>query len=244
MTALFADPLQQMPPHQYYILILSISRSRFGLSKNDTRFDVIRATSDEGNLNHYKVVAPPVQKRVPLPSNALAWTNIAYILWDDIDPGLLDPDQRHAWLDWLHWGGQLIISGPGTLDKLKGSFLDASQEASYLPATAGDSIKLTPAEIDAMASAWNTPGKNDKKGRNLVAARPWSVVELKKQPTARFVENTEKQVVERQVGRGRIVVTSFRIGQPSLLNWPSFDCFLNAVLLRRPPAGIRADQRA
>ena len=46
--------------------------------------------------------------------------------------------------------------------------------------------------------------------------------------------------MERQIGRGRIAVTSFRIGQPSLLNWPSFDCFLNAVLLRRGERAICA----
>ena len=32
-------------------------------------------------------------------------------------------------LDWLHWGGQLIISGPESLEALRDSFL-----ADYLPA--------------------------------------------------------------------------------------------------------------
>jgi hypothetical protein len=43
-----------------------------------------------------------------LPSNALAWTNIAYLIWDDVDPSLLSPEQQQAIVDWLHWGGQLI----------------------------------------------------------------------------------------------------------------------------------------
>jgi hypothetical protein len=234
ITEVYSDPLQQMPPYQYYILILSGQPESFrALSRNPTRLDSIRAPGDEEDLIHYKVVAPPVQQRVPLPTNALAWSSIAYILWDDVDPALFDVDQRQALVDWLHWGGQLIISGPGTLDKLKGSFLDPSSEASLLPATAGESVKLTPDQVAAMGSAWNTPGK-DNVGRKLVVARDWSVVKLNKHPAARFVANTQEQVIERQIGRGRIAVTSFRLGQSSLLNWPSFDCFLNAVLLRRP----------
>ena len=49
-------------------------------------------------------------------------------------------------------------------------------------------------------------------------------------------------LVEPQPGRGRIAVTSFRLGQSSLLNWPSFDCFLNAVLLRRLPRDLPSDR--
>jgi hypothetical protein len=232
-----AEILSLMPPHQFYFLILSARPEAFrSVTRSDTRLDAIRAPGDETDaVIYYKAVAPRMQKtRVPLPSNALAWSSIAYILWDDVDPTLFDMDQRQALLDWLHWGGQLIISGPGTLDKLRGSFLDPSKDESYLPALPGESVKLSPDKVRAMGEPWKTPGKqNQTKGRELVIARDWAAVGLKKHPDARFVEDTQEQVVERQIGRGRIVITSFRIGQPSFLNWPSFDCFLNAVLLRR-----------
>ena len=70
--------------------------------------------------------------RLPLPSQALLWTSIACVLWDNVDAAALDSQQQQALLDWLHWGGQLILSGPDTLDALGHSFL-----APYLPATAG-----------------------------------------------------------------------------------------------------------
>ena len=35
------------------------------------------------------------------------------MLWDDLEPDRLSLDQRQALIDWLHWGGQLIVSGPG-----------------------------------------------------------------------------------------------------------------------------------
>ena len=73
-----------------------------------------------------------VQKSIPLSDNPLTWTSIAYILWDEVDPQLFTPEQERALVDWLHWGGQLIISGPDSLDSLKDSFL-----APYLPADSG-----------------------------------------------------------------------------------------------------------
>ena len=69
-------------------------------------------------------------KRPALPSNALYWTSIAYLLWDDSDPALWDIDQQQALIDWLHWGGQIIVSGPDALGQLQNSFLRP-----YLPAT-------------------------------------------------------------------------------------------------------------
>ena len=48
----------------------------------------------------------------PLPAEWLCWTTLAYIVWDDIDPTVLNAEQQQALLDWLHWGGQIILSGP------------------------------------------------------------------------------------------------------------------------------------
>ena len=77
---------------------------------------------------YYRVVpitvGPQVKSRVELPSYAMLWTGIAYVLWDEADPGKLNLMQQQALLDWLHWGGQLILSGPGTLGVLRNSFLD------------------------------------------------------------------------------------------------------------------------
>ena len=72
--------------------------------------DVPDAESE--TLRYYYVVRPTVDKTAPLPSHPLAWTTIAYVFWDDLDPAVLTNQQQQALLDWLHWGGQLVISGP------------------------------------------------------------------------------------------------------------------------------------
>ena len=86
----------------------------------------------------YNVVTLAAGPTVALPDNPLTWTSIAYMLWDEVDPGdPMSPDQKKALVDWIHWGGQLIISGPDSLDLLKGSFLEP-----YLPATNGGPDKI------------------------------------------------------------------------------------------------------
>ena len=49
-------------------------------------------------------------------------------------------------------------------------------------------------------------------------------------------------VVERRVGRGRIVVTAFSLSAPDVVNWGSFDSFSNNGLLRRPRRVFTAGQ--
>ena len=64
--------------------------------------------------------------------------------------------------------------------------------------------------------------------------KPWPGAELKKDPQAEYLPYTGDLLVERQVGRGRIVASAFRLTGPELTGWPGFDCLFNACLLRRP----------
>ena len=124
--------LKAMPSFRYFFVVLS-KGSRFAYL-ND-RLDSIRlhqpATSDPGP-EYYQVVTMQPNRRPGLPAGALCWTSIAYLLWDDSDPAKWDLDQQQALVDWLHWGGQIIVSGPDALEQLQSSFL-----RSYLPATVG-----------------------------------------------------------------------------------------------------------
>ena len=95
-------------------------------------FDGESDADDTADPVHYRVAMTDVTQAIPLPDNPLTWTSIAYILWDEVDPELFTPEQERALVDWLHWGGQLIVSGPDSLDSLQNSFLEP-----YLPATSG-----------------------------------------------------------------------------------------------------------
>jgi hypothetical protein len=219
--------------HEYFFVVLASNNSGY-IYLNNLRSVVVTEDklADGGELRYYRVILPKIDRRVPLPGSLTAWTMIAVILWDDIDPALLTQEQRTAMIDWLHWGGQLIVSGPNTLDKLKGSFL-----APYLPAQAGAARKLQQTDLEELSGHWSLGSqKNPLAGRTITILpdKPMLGVELKMHPQAQFVPYTGNLVAERRVGGGRIAVTSFSLTDLRIRYWKNFDGFFNSVLLRRP----------
>ena len=105
-----------MPSYQYHFVVLAKTPARYSYVKT---IDSVRVPfNGETEMDstedtyHYVVVELGADQLDLLPDNPLTWTSIAYVLWDQVDPG--DPfpaDQKKALVDWLHWGGQLIISG-------------------------------------------------------------------------------------------------------------------------------------
>jgi hypothetical protein len=222
-----SQALVPMPAHQYYFVVLALNPDSYGFLQ---RLDSMTAPSstiyDPLKAWHYRIVAPRIKSVAPLPSGALGWTGVAYVLWDDLNPQKLSPDQQQALVDWLHWGGQLIVSGPDTLATLKGSFLDP-----YLPVEGGDAWDLTSETLGGLNAFY------DQGDLPLKVSRSWTgqKMKLREGATALISSGTDPLVVERRLGRGRVVATAFRLSQRELRNWSSFDGFFNGCLLRRGP---------
>ena len=220
--------LARMPSYQYHFIVLAripeqyryLDRDRFFCVKPYLSQDIM----DYDFEPYYKVSFLNGEKRPALPSHAMLWTSIAIMLWDDASPGGFDADQQHALLDWLHWGGQIIMSGPDTLDTLKGSFLEP-----YLPAVSTGAREISAADL-AEINAFS-----GKPIRKLAPVKPWTGVKLEKHPQASFVPNSGELLVERRVGRGRIIVSAFRLSDRDFTIWPGVDEFFNAYLLHHAP---------
>lgn len=208
--------------------------------------------TEGSTLRHYFVIRPTVERSAPLPSHPLAWTTIAYVFWDDLDPAVLTNQQQQAMLDWIHWGGQLIISGPNSLDKLRGSFL-----APYLPGELKQTAKLTQPDFDELNAhyslkhgpRWQPTDDKAPKGEKLLnivvsEERPMVGVELQLHAAAAKMEGTGGLVVERRVGGGRIALTRFPLTDVRIKQWKNFDGFCNAVLLRKPSRVFDQDSLA
>ena len=71
-------------------------------------------------------------------------------IWDDFEPEILNPSQQQAMVDWLHWGGQLIVNGPKTLDRLRSSVF-----SEYLPARAKSVGSISDEQIAALNRNWS-----------------------------------------------------------------------------------------
>jgi hypothetical protein len=206
----------------------------------------VEATEGE-TLRYYHVFRPTVEKSAPLPSHPLAWTTIAYVIWDDLDPAVLTGQQQQALLDWLHWGGQLIVSGPNSLDKLRSSFLGP-----YLPGESAQAVKLLQADFVEMNKTYSIkpvrppdpskPAKGEALWQITVSdQRPMVGVELSLDPAAQPIDGTGGLVVERRIGGGRVVVTRFPLTDVRIKQWKNFDGFFNSVLLRRPARVFSGD---
>jgi hypothetical protein len=230
-------PLTAMPSYQYHFVVLAKEPSRYSFIKSldsvHVPFDGESDADDTQDPIMYSVVQLAAGPTVALSDNPLTWTSIAYVLWDEVDPGdPVTPEQERALVDWIHWGGQLIINGPDSLDLLKGSFLEA-----YLPATSSGPRKIA-ADDPAIAELnknWmiSTP---KAPGEPLKPKAAWSGIGLKLTEGGLFVSQTGELLAERQVGRGRIIVSAVQLSERDLINWRSgFDSLFNACLLRRPP---------
>jgi len=237
------EPATMMPAYQYFFLVLAADPDRYAYLK---RLDsIVPPVVDEGSLAeptmHYRVLLAPSDRRVPVPSQPLAWTPIAYVLWDGLRPSLLTPDQQQALLDWLHWGGQVIVSGPTSLDSLRGSFLEP-----YLPALATEAVRLQPADFDPLNQFWSLANSRTKirTALSVPANKTLVGVRLQPHPQAVPLPSTGDLVWERRVGAGRIVVTAFTLSDRPVVNWGSFDSFFNACLLRRPARVFRLSPEA
>jgi len=228
------EPTTTMPAYQYFLVVLSDNADRYGYLK--LLASVVPPVEDDGSqmldeILHYRVLLPKTDEFVPLPPQPLQWTPIACVVWDALDPNRLTPPQQQAMLDWLHWGGQLVISGPSSLDLLRGSFLD-----DYLPASSVQAVSLPPERFAELDKHWSVVNQATKKpaALGLPEGRPLIGVDMQPRPEAVAIASTGGLVLERPVGGGRIVVTAFSLADRQILNWGSFDSFFNGALLRRP----------
>jgi len=230
--------LGRMPSYQYHFVVLARSPENYGylgrLASINPPADVY---SNYASEPYYRIVRKTSESPVVLPPHGLMWTSIACILWDDADPAELDSDAQRNLLDWLHWGGQLIISGPDTLDTLKGSFL-----APYLPATAAPGARQLTEEDFRPLYDWATRGNvdSDKNVGRPKLLSTLSGVRLDIHARGRPIPGSGDLLIERRVGRGRVVVSAFRLCGREMVHWQEgFDELLNAFLLGRPPRRFR-----
>ena len=233
----------RMKAHEYFFMVLSGSPDSYTyLKRIDSVLPPMNEYSTEEKLQYYYVINPTIDRRVPVPAHPFSWTTIAFVLWDDLDPDLLSPTQQDSMLDWLHWGGQLIISGPESLDTLRGSFLDA-----YLPVTSSEATELRQPDFASLNDYWSLSYIKDKKREeldlNVSDEKPMLGLKFELHPQARLMRDTGGLVAERQIGQGRVVITAFPLSEKRVLNWKSYDNLLNNALMRRPARTFEADRQ-
>lgn len=154
-------PMTTLEPHQMLIVVLADDPSAYNAWRSYQA--LIPATTDLGQAqeverrSYYKLVIPQDPDEPNLSSHPLTWTTISHVVWDGLDPNTLDTGQRRALVDWLHWGGQLIIAG-GATPTLAILSDDESFLAPYLPgAPSGENTSLEESDLLGLSRAYPPP---------------------------------------------------------------------------------------
>ncbi len=166
----------------------------------------------------------------------LDWTSTAVLLWDDLSPDALTPPQQTAIADWVRFGGQLIVNGAEASEAIAKTSL-----GDLLPMIPTGNIELDPDAGAELLQNWAvaTDSSTEKQVALLREQSARVAVDGPLSGDAVAVADCGSLVLTRRVGRGRVVQTRFDVTSDWLINWQSYDSFVNAVLLSRPPRKLQ-----
>ncbi|WP_435015566.1 hypothetical protein TA3x_003109 [Tundrisphaera sp. TA3] len=249
-----------MGPHQQMVVVLARESNDAYLRWNSFRATVPGSARQDDPVEvdrsrYYRMVLPLDPEKPLLSPHPLTWTPISHVIWDGLEPEKLNVAQQQAMVDWIHWGGQLIIAGGAgpTFAPLRESFL-----APYLPADAsgenvtrgGEQLKpLTerylppapiadPSDVFPYARPSNATRYRPPAPIRTSAGKPIYIAALRPKPGATAIPlggpDDPPLGVEWRVGRGRVLMLGVGLTDPDLVGWPGFDTLLRRVVLRRP----------
>ncbi len=192
-------------------------------------------SSTSGRTRSYQVaLVKPLDGKYAFPHSMLSMTAMAVLIWDDVSIDELTDEQQEAIVDWVHWGGQLVINGPSSWSRLQNSFLSP-----YLPATSAEATEFDTAAFKEISDNWKTNDVSSSEQTPLdILGAPVGGLKFSLSAGGQWLPRSGEMVAERQVGRGRVVVTSFPLREPRISKWKYFSSFLSTGLLRRPARQI------
>jgi hypothetical protein len=220
---------------------------------------------DIDKQRYYRMVLPAEPDKLALSPHPLTWTTISHVIWDGLPPDTLSVSQQQAMLDWLHWGGQLVLTGgAGQAYALyRESFLGP-----YLPGEpTGQTVGLTEEDLKPLSQSYPPPSTPflppseefggiqripDAMQLGRIYQPPVPIRPPRNKPVYLSVlrpaegastiplgeASSHLLAVERRVGRGRITMLTINPAEPVLANWPGVDTLVRRVVLRRPEEGM------
>ena len=175
-----------------------------------------------------------------IPNQLMTMTSISHMVINDVSLNTLPEDHQKAILDWLYFGGTIIINGPDAIAGIESSILKT-----YAPIQQTSSTLLSQDQIDQLndINKWRiryakTPSKD------AIAFKPSESISILQGQLAEdssWITDLEGLVAERLVGQGRIVMTSFPMNHTALVNWPSYSALIQNAILRKPARRVNIE---
>lgn len=223
-------PLRLLAGYQYNIITLSVDPARYvfwrGLDcivwPSNTRM------AEERYAPHRLIDLNENEVAAQFPDKLYFMTSVSHVVINDASPTLLSVDQQRALLDWLHFGGTLILNGPDSIGGIDSSFLKE-----YAPLKNTRASELSDTQTQELNRSWTI--------KQMLAERvpfaPEKTVPLlagELSDSSRWMNSLEGLVAERLVGQGRVVMTTFPMTDSAFLRWPSYSSFIHNAILRKP----------
>lgn len=226
-------PFNVLSPEEYFFVILTSRPERFAKFQVS---DWVRPFRDEYALNemtaaNYRILFPATDELLPLSETMLDWTSTAVVLWDDLSPDALTPYQQQAMSDWIRFGGKLIVNGADATDAISQTSL-----IDVLPLRPSGNIELDPDAAEEFLHGWSVD-KDTTEEKQIAVMRSESgrvAVDGQLADGAEPLPNSGKLILTRRVGNGQVVQPRFDVTSDWLVNWQSYDSFVNAAMLGRP----------
>ncbi len=254
--------LRALTPQQMLVMVLS--KESNGVYAGWSRLSaMIPSSLDRGDsqaldtLRYYRLVLPLEPDKPLLSPHPLTWTALSHVVWDGMEPDVLSVSQQSAFLDWLHWGGQLVVIGGAgpQYSILRESFLEP-----YLPADpSGENQLCEEADLRALSVSYRPPPRLPSSvdppstapvmhaSLNLsygapdpirpAADKPLYLAGLRPREGAVSIPlgvgSPRLLAVESRVGRGRITMLTINPNDPALVAWKGLDTLVRRVVLRR-----------
>jgi hypothetical protein len=226
------QPFNVLSSEEFFFVILTNRPERFA------KFQVadwVRPYRDEQSFKdssaNYRIVFPPTKDLLPLAETMIDWTSTAVLLWDDLPPDALTPQQQTAVADWVRFGGQLIVNGASASDAIFNTSL-----ADLLPMRPSGNIELDPDSATELLRGWavQSDPSTEKQIALLRSQSGRVAVDGQLAVETQALPNSGNLVLSRRVGNGRVIQPRFDVTSDWLVNWQSYDSFVNSVLLARP----------
>ncbi len=226
-------PTSMLQPQEYFFVVLTKRPERFSSLQSA---DWIRPPIDESELSidvpsNYRLVFPKADGLLALPETMFDWTSTAVLLWDDLDPAALTAEQARAVIDWVHFGGRLIINGTGA-----GIELTRSNFGPLMPMEIQGNGELDTQSVAELLEFWSVTGDTTTQQQAAIARERSArlLVDGQVHPEAVSVRDTSELLLKRQVGSGQVILSRFDLTSDWMIGWRSRDSFFNAAILGRP----------
>lgn len=226
------QPFNVLSREEFFFVVLTTRPERFAKFQVS---DWVRPYKDESAFKdsraNYRIVFPPTDDLLPLAETMLDWTSTAVVLWDDLSPDALTPQQQTAIADWVRFGGQLIVNGAAASDAISKTAL-----SDLLPLAPTGNIELDPDSATDLLHGWtvSTDPSTEKQIAMLRSQTGRVAVDGRAADDTQTLANSGSLVLWRRVGNGRVVQPRFDVTSDWLVNWQSYDSFVNSALLARP----------